>query len=173
MRVIRWQAALLVLVVAAVGASAFVAAAASGSGDSTEAPRVTLEGLLKEGGMEYIETSDGAFKVIVTMEEETVLVMAREEALAGDPGLPLAFLYTCVLQMPEGGQPSRAMLKKMAELNDTLLVGNLSFGQDAVFYNSSFWLKNADADTLSVELVLAHSIRGAARTELRPFVEEE
>jgi len=171
MRVIRWQVVARVFLVIAVAASVMVVG--TDTATSAEQKAVTLEGLLKEGQIDYIKAPEGYFKIIVTIEDETTLVMAEEESLAGRPDLRLALLYTGVLQVPEGVQPSRAMLKKMAELNGSLLIGNLSLEEDTVFYNSSFWLDNANSKILGVELALAHMIRSGARKELLPFVEEE
>jgi|GEM_PF-2764755 len=140
---------------------------------SSETAAVTLEGMLEELQLDYIKRGEGFYKIIVSIEDETSMIIATEDMLGGNPDLKLVFLYTRVAQIPEGVQPSRAMLKRMAEINGGLLIGNLSLDGDSVFYNSSFWLGNADSDTLAVELALGHMMRSDARKELLPFIEEE
>jgi hypothetical protein len=172
MRLVHWQvAAGLFIALAAVGLAAALgpsAAAAPGT-----AP-VTLEGLLKASGLDYAKAdeAEGVFKIVVTMDDETSLIIAQEAALSPDPDHRLGQVFTLVVRMPEDVRPSQAMLKRMAELNDTLLVGKLGLGENSVFYISSFWLRNADGQTVMAEVALAHMIRSAARQELLPFLEE-
>jgi hypothetical protein len=140
----------------------------------TWAQTKNLEGLLKDAKIEYSPLDGGEFKIPVTIEEETVVVIAREGHI-GDgtvPTLKLVHFYTLVTEVK--GAPPAAFLKKMAELNDGVYIGKVSLGADGgVFYSSSLWLHQADADLVINELVLAFLQRQQMRKSLQPFLEEE
>ncbi len=106
------------------------------------------------------------------MEGETTLVSMTQDGIGDEPKLRVACLYTEVLELPSSFKPSQAMLKKMAEMNDSYLVGRLSLDRDGIWYQSSFWLNRADTDILMAELVIAHMARKDARKELMPFLQE-
>lgn len=169
MRVKHWCVVAGLLVLASI--MMFLVTQESGAAAPADKAPATLEGLLKQGDFDYTQ-KDGKFKVIVSYKGETTLVVASEESLGNDPGLRVAYLYCPVLEIPDGKKPTEAMLKKMAQLNDGMLVGKLSLNENYVLYCSSFWLTNADSETLGKELALAHMIRKAANKELAPFVEE-
>jgi hypothetical protein len=67
------------------------------------------------------------------------------------------------------------MLMRLAELNDKFTFGSLSVGgsgEKVVFYNASFFLRNADSEMLYEYLMLAHSSRTSSRKELVPFLQD-
>jgi hypothetical protein len=137
----------------------------------------TLEGLLKKAGFDYAKTPEGAFKVIVEYKDETSIIYADEVSVGSDPKKPelrLVRLATAVANVPENFKHPAPMLKKIAVLNDTLLVGRLSVGEKEgdVWYGSTFWLRTADDVVTSNELFLAHFNRVAFRKELKPFITE-
>ncbi len=137
--------------------------------------RKTLESLLKEAEIEYTAIEGGEFKIPVTLENETLVVIAKEVAI-GDgtvDSLKLLHFYTLVVEVPKGGAMPAQMLKKMAEINDSIFVGKVSLAGDVgVFYSSSMWLQNATAELLIQELVLAHIQRNQMKKTLQPFLEE-
>jgi hypothetical protein len=135
-------------------------------------PSKSLEGLLKESGLDYVRTPEGAYKILVSVEGEATLVVALERALGESEDLKLVYLYCSVVEVPKGFKHPPAMLKKMAEVNDRLIVGKLGMSGDTgdVFYNSSFWLRTADSKILVMELALAHQLRAQLRKELLPFL---
>ena len=136
----------------------------------------SLQGLLDSSGLDYTTTKEGTFKVIVSVEGETTLIYAREATIGSgaDPDFKLVQLYLPLVIVPNGFRHPPAMLKKIAEINDRILVGRISVdGQKGnVWYNSSFWLSNANSNVLLKELYLAHYLRPSLRKDLLPFVQE-
>lgn len=132
-----------------------------------------LVSLLKQGKIEYV-ASEGEFKIPVTVDGETSMLIARENALGDKDELKVVHVYTSVLDLPPGFKVPAALLRRIAELNDTMLVGKVSIDEKSqcVWFSSSFWLRNADAQTMLVELELAHWTRMSLRKELKPFLSE-
>ena len=85
------------------------------------AAKGSLESLLKECKMDYTRTSDGDLKIMVSDGEDSALVYAREVALGAKGDDKLAYFYCLVVDVPDGFKHPIAMLKKMAEINDSLL----------------------------------------------------
>ncbi|MEW6279089.1 MAG: YbjN domain-containing protein [Candidatus Eremiobacterota bacterium] len=133
-----------------------------------------LEELLKKAEIEYSPLDGGEFKIPVTIDNETVVVVAREGYI-GDgtvETLKLIHFYTLVTEV-KGGNASAPFLKKMAEINDGIYIGKVSMGSDGgIFYSSSLWLHQADPELLVNELVLAFIQRQQMRKSLQPFLEE-
>ena len=135
----------------------------------------SLEDYLKEAQIEYTKLESGELKIPVTLDNDTVVVIAKEGAI-GDgtvDSLKLFHFYTLVTEVPKGTPIPPEMLKKMAEINDQLLVGRVSLGsENLIFYSSSMWQTQATAELVIQELVLAHIQRGQAKKALDPFVQE-
>lgn len=140
-----------------------------------EPAKKSLEDFLKEAQIEYTKLDSGELKIPVTLDDETVVVIGKEGAI-GDgsvESLKLFHFYTLVSEVPKGTPIPPEMLKKMAEINDQLLVGRVSLGGDnLVFYSSSMWSAQATADLVIQELVLAHLQRSQIKKALDPFVQE-
>ena len=138
-------------------------------------PAKTLESLLKEAGFDYTKTKEGTCKIFVTAGEQSAMVYADEVALGEKKDTKLIYLYCLAVEVPSGFKHPIGMLKKIAEINDGLMVGKLGISPDTggVWYSSSLWLRTADADTLTSELALALFSVPEYRKELKPFVKEE
>lgn len=138
-------------------------------------PLASVEALLDELGMPYAEVQ-GRYKVVVELEGSVSSVILQERALFGqenEPDLGVIYLYTVVLEVPDGIRHPMSMLKKLAEINDNLLVGKVSLGRHGtVFYNSSLPSRLADAKSLGLELVVAHMMRQGLHEQLAPFLGE-
>jgi hypothetical protein len=137
----------------------------------------SLETLLKDSGFDYTRTEQGTFRICVSAQNETTLIVAQETSVGKDSkndDLKLVYLFCQVLEVPKDFKHPPAMLKKLAELNDKLLVGKLSVNEQNgnIFYNSSFWLRTADKTVLTNELSLGHFNRIQFRKELEPFLKE-
>lgn len=134
-----------------------------------------LEDYLKEAQIEYTRLDSGELKIPVTLDNETVVVIGKEGAI-GDgsvASLKLFHFYTLVTEVPKGTVIPPEMLKKMAEINDQLMVGRASLGsENLIFYSSSMWSLDATADLVIQELVLAHIQRAQMKKALDPFVQE-
>jgi hypothetical protein len=136
----------------------------------------TLERLLIATGLDYTRDKSGFFKVVVSVEGETTLIIASEASLGDgtNPDLKLATLVCPVVVVPKGFKHPAAMLKKIATANDAMLVGKLGVDPETgnVWYSSSFWLRTATAKVLTNELYIAHYLRADLRKELLPFLNE-
>lgn len=135
----------------------------------------SLEDFLKEAEIEYTKLENGELKIPVTLDNETVVVIGKEGAV-GDgsvDSLRLFHFYTLVTEVPKGTPLPPEMLKKMAEINDQVLVGRVCLGsENLVFYSSSMWSQNATAELVIQELVLAHIQRASMKKALDPYVQE-
>jgi hypothetical protein len=174
----RWGSAGLLLAMLSAGLLV-TARAADKKEDEKPAPRAakSLEGLLKESGVDYTRHKDQdeeIFKIPVEIDGETTMVYAREHQLGNksDAALRLVYLWTTVATMPKDFKSPAAMLKKMVQMNETFLVGNVSMNDSVISCNSSFWLRTADAEILKLQLMLAHAGRLHCRKELLPFLRE-
>ena len=136
-----------------------------------------LKKLLDEAGLDYAHTKEGLFKIILTSKGRSALVVAEEVTLyADDKGNPvkLVYFWTEVVSVPDGFKHPANMLRRIAEINDKLRVGNVGItSQGGVFYNSSFWLSTANTQILQDELALAFFTIPDLRKDLLPFVKEE
>lgn len=129
----------------------------------------TLEALLQQGKIDAVKGENGIYKIPVEVEGETVMVIAEESRL-GSSDIRIVNLYALVLELPENYKMPEPMLQKMADLNNRLNIGKVYREDNYIFYKSSFLLRTADADSLGVELVLAHAHRQALKKELQPFI---
>ena len=128
----------------------------------------TLEGLLKEARIDYTHDQEGLYRITIEINGEATVIVARERPLYKDQGtgkeVKLVLLWSNVAKLPEGFKPPLAMLQRMAQINDNLLIGNVSLGTDSgIRFNSSFWLRDggqADPGPLSVGHAL-HSVAPA------------
>lgn len=136
----------------------------------------TVEGLLKKSEFDYVKAADNAFKVIVEYKDESSVLFVDEVSLSEDENKAeskMVRVSTMILDVPDGFKHPPAMLKKVAMLNDPLLVGRLSVSDDGdVYYQSTFWLRTADEVITTNELAYAHFNRLAYKKELKPFLSE-
>lgn len=149
------------------------------SGTAASVPKVatanSLESLLKESGLDYVKTKDGDCKVLVSVGEQSIMVYAKEVSLDAKEKYKLIYMYSLVVEVPTGFKHPQAMLKKIAEINDGLLVGKLGVNANDgnVWYSSSLWLRTADTESLISELIQALINVPDFRKEIKPFVKEE
>jgi hypothetical protein len=137
----------------------------------------TVEGLLKKAGLDYAKTAGGAFKVIYEYKDETSVLYVDELSLSDDEkrdDAKVMRVSTLVLDAPDNFKHPTAMLKKIAVLHETLIIGKLSVDEKLgdVYYQSSFWLRKADEDVVNNEMSLAHFNRIEFKKELKPFITE-
>ena len=139
------------------------------SESSTGSGGKSLEGLLKEGGLDYIRTTDGQFyRIPVEIGGEASMVIGREY-LMGDE--KVARLGCIVATLPKEFRPSVAMLRRIAEMNGNIIIGNIGMDKDGIYYSSSLWLRTADVQLLKNQLALAH-FGADLRKELLPYTQE-
>jgi len=133
-----------------------------------------IESLLKASEMMYTKDKDGSFNVMVSIEGDASLVVVSETGFGTEANMKLVYLWSLIKEVPKGYHHPPALLKKIAELNDQFVVGKVSVNAETghVFYNSSFWLRTADAEVVVNELVLAHVLRQQAKKDLLPFFQE-
>ena len=137
----------------------------------------SLEGLLKEGRIDYTRDQKGVYKIPIEINGEATLIFAREHTLFKDQAtgqeVKVVLLWSNVAKLPEGCKPPLAMLQQMAQINDDLVIGNVSLGSDSVIrFNSSFWLPTADKQILVNYLLVTHYKRLYLRKELLPYIKE-
>jgi hypothetical protein len=172
------RSAVALLVVASVGGIGSVARA-DDKPPKQAAPK-TLEEMLKETGFAYSRPKEGLYRVAVESGGEVSMIVVEERTMSwksrdGSP-TKVAVLYTQVTPtLPREFKIPPAMLMRLAELNDKFTFGSLSVGgsgERVVFYNASFFLRNADSEMLYEYLTLAHSSRTSSRKELLPFLQD-
>jgi hypothetical protein len=136
----------------------------------------TLEGLIKAAELTSFKLNNGMYKVLLSpgTGSQVVPVILREGSL-GSSGVKIVYLWACVLEVPEGFKHPAAMLKKLADANDNIVIGRLSVNakNGNVFYNSGFWLRTADEKTLLAELEIAFHMATSVNKDLKPFVTEQ
>lgn len=135
----------------------------------------SLEALLKEAEIDYTVDKDGGYKVMMSDGENTCLLYVDEVADKEDQNFRYMRTVSIVVQVPEGFKHPAAMLKKIAELNDTMILGRLGVSTETgnVYYRSTMWLRTADADQVAIELSLPLYLIPGYRKDLKPFVKEE
>jgi len=133
----------------------------------------SLEGLLKEAkdaGLDYSRTADGQYRIPVEIGGEASVITVRERFMGDEK---VAYLYCVIAPLPKEFRPSVAMLRRIAEMNSNIIIGNIGMDKHAIYYDSSFWLRTADVQLLKNQLALAHFSRLGLRKELLPFMQEE
>jgi hypothetical protein len=58
-------------------------------------------------------------------------------------------------------------------MNSNIIIGNIGMDKQAIYYDSSFWLRTADVQLLKNQLQIAHFLRLGLRKELLPYMQEE
>jgi hypothetical protein len=135
----------------------------------------SLEGLLKEAkdaGLDYSRTADGQYRIPVEIGGEASVITVNEQTIMGDE--KVACLWCVIAPLPKEFRPSVAMLRRIAEMNCKMLIGNIGMlDKNGIFYDSSFWLRTADVELLRKQLFVAHACRLNFRKELLPYMQEE
>ncbi|MGO9601280.1 MAG: YbjN domain-containing protein [Isosphaeraceae bacterium] len=129
----------------------------------------TLEGLLKEAGLDYSRTTDGQYRTALDIGGEASVITASEKHIGEQK---VAYLWCVVTTVPKEFRPTVAMLRRIAEMNNGLIIGNIGMDKQAIYYDSSFWLRTADERLLKDQLAVAHYTRLNLRKELLPYLQE-
>lgn len=91
-----------------------------------------------------------------------------------DDGTPITFvtMMVPVIALPQGSNPSAALLRKLSEISFALDMGSVAYSADmnGIFYLSSFLLNDATVDGLGLQLVYAMLMLPEIRQTLQPFV---
>jgi len=164
------------LLTAATAGVLSIAARAQNQPPSAAGADKSLEGLLKEARFDYTHDQE-VYRITIEINGEATVILARERPLYKDQGtgkeVKLVLLWSNVAKLPEGFKPPLAMLQRMAQINDDLLIGNVSLGTDSgIRFNSSFWLATADKQILVHYLLVTHYTRLRLRKELLPYIKE-
>jgi len=133
----------------------------------------SLEGLLKEAkdaGLDYSRTADGQYRIPVEIGGEASVITVREHSMGDEK---VAYLWCVIAPLPKEFRPSVAMLRRIAEMNSNIIIGNIGMDKQAIYYDSSFWLRTADVQLLKNQLQIAHFLRLGLRKELLPYMQEE
>jgi hypothetical protein len=167
-----------------VGLGLFVALGGSGMAQPVGKAGGTksLEGLLKETPFAYKTIQPGFFKVTVEGPGGAAMIIFAQEKTPGwkdSAGNPMKVIWLSAAVTPPFPKAFKAppgMLRKIAEMNDQLLLTSLGLGKEkdgeSIFYNSSFLLANADAKQLTFHFYLMYNDVGAFRKVFLPFLEE-
>ncbi len=132
--------------------------------------------LLDASGYAYAALESGSFKVVISADGKSTNMIVKESAIWGRDDIEymkVINLYTLVMSAPEGYNPPTAMYKKIVELNDSMLHGRLSISGSSVFFSSSQFLQNTDAQSFDTQLVLAHLMTQQYTEAFAPYLEEE
>ena len=90
-----------------------------------------LENLLQKIELTHSKLDDGSYRILVAGDVDATFVNAQ----VLDLEYKIVFLYCPVLVPPRDVVPPTAFYKKIAELNDEMIVGRLSLTPEgAVFY---------------------------------------
>lgn len=127
-----------------------------------------LEDLLKKLDLTYSTLEDGSYRILVEDDVDATFVNAK----VVDFKIKMVFLYCPVVLPPKDVVPPTNFYKKIAELNDEMIIGRLSLTPEGgVFYSSSFWMNSAESGILALELVAAHELRLNLAKKLSPLLE--
>jgi len=164
------------LLTAATAGALSITARAQSQPPSAAGADKSLEGLLKEARIDYTHNQE-VYRITIEINGEATVIFARERPLYKDQAtgqeVKLVLLWSNVAKLPEGFKPPLAMLQRMAQINDDLLIGNVSLGTDSgIRFNSSFWLPTADKQILVHYLLVTHYSRLNLRKELLPYIKE-
>ncbi len=133
----------------------------------------SLEGLLKEAkdaGLDYSRTADGQYRIPVEIGGEASVITVREHSMGDEK---VAYFWCVVAPLPKEFRPSVVMLRRIAEMNSNIIIGNIGMDKHAIYYDSSFWLRTADVQLLKNQLALAHFSRLGIRKEFLPYMQGE
>lgn len=137
----------------------------------------SLAALLEANNWRYV-LQDGKYTVVLSNDLNDVAISCGEGTMYTDPtGRPvkIIWLWTQLASLPDGVQPSPALLLKIAETNDGLRPGNVSLNpqNNKIYYNSALWLDTATPQTLYDELAYAFHRKTELQRVLLPYLEEE
>ena len=142
--------------------------------DAAPDPRAgmpTIESLLTELELPYIVDKKGEYKVMyVDTSHRTTKIYVKYSSVGDLPEDQLIHLYTQVMEPPAKMPDPLRFYQEIAKYNDNLFVGRISASGGYVFYSSSCWLRNVDAMTLHVEIIVAHNTTADAYEALQAIL---
>ncbi len=147
--------------------------------DAPAAPAATsytsLGELVEESGFAYRLTDNGHYRITVEWGGEVVVVEAYEHTFYEDEnGRPVKciFMYGWIMDVPEGFQPSIALLQKINEINGSLYMGRVQLNEYGMYYSCCFWLDGTTLDTFLDHVSLTQGDIDWYTEQLAPFVNE-
>lgn len=135
----------------------------------------SLEDLLNASGLAYRKMENDTYRITYEANGEVSVITAWEITMYTDnDGNPVkvVYLYSWLLDFPDGFQPSIELYHAVAQKNLNLNVGQLMMNDYGMMFSNSFWLNSATLNEFDDELFLAHVDREAFASMFRPFVEE-
>lgn len=137
----------------------------------------TLDALFNTLGVPFNTTGEGWYKASFPAADGTtnlnMMFNVRElGTLTDGTKVTTTTMYVNVVSTPEGFAPSPSALKKLSELNSNLEMGSVVHIEAAkgFYYQSSFWLNDANAKTLYLHMLYAAANVQEMTNILRPFV---
>jgi len=124
----------------------------------------------KDAGLDYSRTADGQYRIPLEFGGEASVITVKEHSMGDEK---VAYLWCVVAPLPQEFRRSVAMLRRIAEMNSNIIIGNIGMDKHAIYYDSSFWLRTADVQLLKNQLALAHFSRLGLRKELLPYTQGE
>ncbi len=135
----------------------------------------TLTSMLDASGVPYKDAGDGAYLAVVTDNgTSTPMLVSQRTAVPGNTKdlVQVYSVATLVLEAPDGFRPPQAMLRAMANHNSNLNHGRLSTIDNSVYYTSDIFKSTATAETLTVQMLLAHMFTQEFKSAYAPYLEE-
>lgn len=135
----------------------------------------SLQALLDASGLAYRKMENDTYRITYEANGEVSIITAWEVTMYNDnDGNPVKviYLYSWLLDFPEGFQPPRELYHAVNEKNLDITVGQLLLNDYGMMFSNTFWLSSANLDVLYDELYLAHADREAFASMFRPFIEE-
>lgn len=137
--------------------------------------QVSLPAFLKAAEMQFLETEEkGVYKIPLEIDESVIMLYGYETVFWKDTDLQASVfkLYAKVLEIPRSVKPSAQMLMKIATLNEDVSFGGLSIAENAVWFNTAIWAKDANKSSFYRTCLLIFYYVQATRKELKPFIME-
>ncbi|MBX3414659.1 MAG: hypothetical protein KF708_18370 [Pirellulales bacterium] len=118
----------------------------------------TLESLLAESGFAYRKIEDGSYRITVELSGTVSVVIAREVTMgwkdsAGND-VKLVYLYRWLGDLPQGEHRPEELLAAINQLNDVRYIGRVVVNDYGVYLCNTFFLRRADAESLTDEVYL-------------------
>jgi hypothetical protein len=133
-----------------------------------------LESLLKESKIDYVKTEQNNYKIPLTIEGETSLIIAYEaNIIENDPSTNYINIGLQIIATPENFNPPTAMLKEINKINSELDFGKIVFiDKYGVLFTNGFWANLSSVENLLNEFYHAHYRKLSIKKELLPFIQE-
>ena len=137
-------------------------------------PAKSLEAMIKELGVPYKALDDGKFLVVFSVDDtSTTNMILGETSLAGDDKLKMITIACKVMDGTKDKKPSPAFLKALADFDYQTDIGRVGLDSDnLVWYQSSLWKATATTETLTYDMLLAHTNRQKVAKTLKALGDE-